>query len=165
LRRDLAAISLALLALTPLAGCGYTAGSLIRSDVQTISVGVIENLTFRRDLELDLTRALKQELRRKTHLRLVPGSVAESALTGTIVEVEERVLSEGDDDEVLEERITVTVRIVWTRRDGEVLLELPRVRGSAEFATGRGEEFREGAVEALGDLAERIVQLMEDHGW
>jgi hypothetical protein len=156
---------LGLVAVLSVSGCGYTAGSLLRGDVHTVAVGIFENETFRRGLELELTRALKSELRTRTHLVQVQPAQAESTLEGVITQVEERVLSEDEDDRVLLERVTVTVAVRWIRSDGEVLADLPRVRASADFATGRGEDAALGSRRALSEVARRIVLLLEDTSW
>ena len=84
-------------------------------------------------------------------------------LTGEIVDVRENVLLEDLNDDVVETSITVTVDVIWRdRRSGRVLLDRRGVSDTAELIALRGENVGTATEEAFRDLAERIVELLEE---
>ena len=76
---------------------GYTSKSLSPQNVRTVHLPVFENRTFRRGLEFQLTAAIKNELLHKSDLRIADRDVADTELTGEIVDVREHVLLELQD--------------------------------------------------------------------
>jgi len=101
-------------ALTVCTGCGYTTSNLLRDDIDTVYVAFFDNATFRRELEVPLTRAVVNELKLRTHLLFAPRDEADSLLTGELIEVEERSVIKDVDDHVLRRRVAVKVRFRWT---------------------------------------------------
>ena len=75
-------ISVFMLALVLLVGCGYTPGYRLPRGVQSISVPVFRNETipFRRDIEFELTRAVKREFQLRTDVGLVTEEHADAIL-------------------------------------------------------------------------------------
>jgi len=55
-------------------GCGYSAKSLLRSNVRSIYIPIFDNDTFRRGYEFDLTREVRDQILMKTDLRIVERS-------------------------------------------------------------------------------------------
>jgi len=107
----IAAVGLALAVCT---GCGYTTSNLLRDDIDTVYVAFFDNTTFRRGLEVPLTRAVVNEMKLRTHLLFAPRDEADSLLTGELIEVEERSVVKNEDDRVLRRRVAVKVRFRWT---------------------------------------------------
>jgi len=165
-------IALLIGVLTALCGCstvkkimtlGYTSKPLGPADVRSVHLPVFDNRTFRRGLEFQLTEAIKTELLHKSDLRIVDRDVADTELTGEIVDVRENVLLEDLNDDVVETSITVTVDVIWRdRRSGRVLLDRRGVSDTAELIALRGENVGTATEEAFRDLAERIVELLEE---
>ena len=149
-----------------LSGCGgYHMGSLVPSDIRTVHVEVFDNATFRRELELGLTEAVQQEIRRRTHLRMADRATADSVLTGEIVDFRQRTEARGVEDEILTQDVTVFVDIRWTdRRTGRVLAEAAGLKRPVRLLCPRSETVRGGAFESFRFLAEIIVDQMEG-GW
>ncbi|MCQ4573761.1 MAG: LPS assembly lipoprotein LptE [Candidatus Brocadiales bacterium] len=145
-----------------LAGCGYTSRSLIEQNVRSIYVPIFDNETFRRGLEFNLTRAIKEEILYRTQLKIVDKRHADTILTGKIKEVQENVLIENPDAVVVESRVTVTVVISWEdQRTGRFLMNNRAVSAAAEFIATRDEDVEFGEIEAFTDLAAKVVNLME----
>ena len=145
-----------------LAGCGYTSRSLIEQNVRSIYVPIFDNETFRRGLEFNLTRAIKEEILYRTQLKIVDKRHADTILTGTIKEVQENVLIENPDAQVVESRVTVKVVIAWEdQRTGRFLMKKRAVSAAAEFIATRDEDVEFGEIEAFSDLATKVVNLME----
>ena len=87
-RRRAALLGLALLS-AALSGCGYSTTGLLRQDIRTVHVAVFDNQTWRRGLEVELTRALVRELTLHTHLRIASKEEADSTLRGELLEFEQ----------------------------------------------------------------------------
>jgi len=145
------------------AGCGYSAQPLTKRGIKSVHVPVFDNRTFRRRLEFVLTDAVKNEILYKTDLKILPRSKADSVLTGEIVDFRERVLTEDRDDNPQEVRVFVYVNVRWTDlRTGRTLMSRERVTAPTEFLAARGETVATATAESFRDLAELIVNLMEE---
>jgi hypothetical protein len=154
-----------LLGLTLLAGCGYRAGSLIPSDVHTIAVDVFDNQTFRRGIEIGLTEAVQREIRRRTPLKTVDKSRADSVMTGNIVDVTQSVHVKDPKEQVVTEDITIFVNFRWTdRRTGRIIAQGNRISYPIRIYAPLGENIASGTEESTRHLAEQIVDRMEG-GW
>jgi hypothetical protein len=150
-------------ALALVTGCGYSSRSMIRQDVKTVYVPVFENRTFRHGLEFDLTRSLTDKIQQKSNLKIADKDVADTILRGEIVEVSQRDIIRRDRVTPIEARVVVYANVVWTdRRTNRVLMQKKNVQSPAEFIVSRQEDFTSAAKEAMADLAEKIVNLMEE---
>lgn len=149
-------------ALLLLAGCAYTLHPPFRDDFRTIYLETFGNRTYRRDLEFRLTRLVEDELLARTHYDLAPRDEADVVLSGEIEDVTETVLAEDRVDRVREERVTTTVDVRLTRRRTGEVIQQWRVRDPAEFVLDLGESLDTALEESFSDLAERIVQGLED---
>jgi len=119
------------------AGCGYHAGFLIPADARSVHVRVVSNETEWREaiktdnldtskplavarpaytMELDLSERLKNEIARRTPLKIVNENEADTVLTASITGVKPSVLLRDAADDVLTERVTITVDFVWRDR-------------------------------------------------
>jgi len=147
-----------------LAGCGYTRGSLVSREYQTVFVPIWENRTpFRRGLEFRFTELLQQEIERKTHLKVTKESRADTKLSGAIVDFKQRVLTEDTRDRPLETQVTVVVRFRWEDlRTGRMILRETSLAEQGEAIAARGET-PEGAAadKAFEGLVRLVVEEME----
>jgi hypothetical protein len=147
-----------------LLGCGYTSDPLHRADIRTVYVPVMENRTFRRGVELELTRSVIDEINTHTQMRVVSEAQADSSLIGTVRDVKETVLTKTPGDEMLEKQITVYVSFKWVdRRTGRILVERRDVRATADAVLST-ETFARSRQRAFERAARKIVRLME-HEW
>lgn len=147
---------------TLLSGCGYTSRSLLEQNVRSIYIKIFDNETFRRDLEFDLTKAIKEEILLRTRLKIVDKKYADSILFGSIETVTERVLIESPDAEVIESSVSTTVRFSWTdQRTGRAIIDKYKVAASAEFIATRNEDVKTGEIKSFVNVARKIVNLME----
>jgi hypothetical protein len=122
------------------AGCGYSNPKLVRQDIHSVYVPVFDNETFRPGQEKDLTRAVQEEIRRNTELKLAPRSRADSVLRGTITEVDEYVVTKTIGDNIVNKRIGLTVSIEWKdRRTGQPIVSRQEMRVTDRFSPGLGE--------------------------
>lgn len=143
-------------------GCGYTSRSLIDKNVHSVYVPIFDNDTFRRDLEFELTKAVKEEILFRTQLKIVDKKHADTILTGTIQDVQENVLIENPDAVTVESRVIVFVQFSWLdQRTGRILINKQNVTAAAEFIATRNEDVKTGEIEAFVNTARKIVNLME----
>ncbi len=145
-----------------LAGCGYTSRSLLNQNVRSVYIKVFDNETFRRDLEFDLTKAIKEEILFRTKLKIVDKKHADTILFGVINAISESVLIESPDAEVIESSVSVSVNFSWVdQRTGRALIDSAGVSASATFIASRNEDVRTGEIQAFVDVSRKIINLME----
>ncbi len=158
-RRSLRLLTLLVL---PLVGCGYSSGPLTPRVRRAVYLPLFENRTWYRDLEIELTRQVEKELASRPGISIVPPERADIVLAGTIVDFEQRVLSEDSEDRVRESSAVTRVRIdVLDARTGTVQRTF-EVRDRAEFVAARGESLGLATSESFFDVARRIVDGLED---
>ncbi|MFQ5787140.1 MAG: LptE family protein [Thermodesulfobacteriota bacterium] len=146
-----------------ISGCGYSTKSLINRKINSIYIPVFDNITFRRGLEFELTKAVKDEIMSKTNLRIVQKDSADTILYGTIKSISENILTQDITDNIVESRLTIHVDIrLQDRRTGRVLINESDLKDSAEFVVKRGETIDSAAEEGLAELAKVIVYHLED---
>ena len=148
----------ALAACAGLSGCSYTTRTLFRPDIKTIYVQLFDNRTFRREVEVDLTKAVVEEIKLRTQLRFASKDEADSILTGTLLEFTERARVKDEDDTVIIERVTLRVSFRWRDRLTEADIVAPQEVVESARVTA-GESLRALAVQ---EAAQRIVERMQD---
>jgi len=177
------AIVIALTLCGALAGCGYHMGSLMPDGVRTVHIPIVGNRTDWKEpwksdnippaatvnaprpsrvMELELTESLREEVVRRTPLRLAARKRADSVLQAEIVRVKADTLLRDTEDELLAQRVTIEVAFTWTdRRSGRVLVRRRVVSRPTEFNRDLGENFTTAARRSCAYLAEQIVEAME----
>ncbi len=146
-----------------LSGCGYSTRSLLRQDVEGIYVPIFDNDTFRRGLEFKLTKSVKDEILFRTKIKIVDREDADAVLYGKIADVKERVISENIADDIVEGSITLFLDIkLVDARTGRNIMEKKGLQWKTEYIGRRGEAVSTAENEAFVDIAERIVNLMEE---
>lgn len=147
-------------------GCGYQFGYRAPAGVRRVAVPVFRNESFplRREIEYELTRAVRQEIKKRTDLSIVGEEGADLVIRGVVRQFQEVPLAEGRFDELAESSIFVTVDVqLEDGRTGEVILRRP-VSDSADFSLIRGQDLRLARRRAIDQIAEEILLLMEDWG-
>lgn len=126
----------------------------------------VEDLSVTRPaytMEVDLTERLKNEVVRRTPLKLAPESEADSVLTATIKKVSLLTLLRDVNDNVLSQRVTIAVDFTWRdRRSGRVLAEGRAVSRPTDFLTSRGETFSTAERTSFDFVAVQIVEHMQE---
>ena len=144
-------------------GCGYSAGYRMPRGVSRISVPIFKNETipFRKDLEYELTRAVKRELLLMTPAEVTSIEDSNAILRGSALEFAEGVLVESGAGDVQEAGIAMKVGIQLIRsRDERILLERS-VEARASYSVAAGETIELARQEALIDIARRIIAEIE----
>ena len=148
--------------LVALQGCGYSTGSMMPEGVQRLAVDVFANDTFYREIEVTLSREISNELRQRSPVIVARRRHADAVLTGRITSVLLPTLIENDRDLISEQAVIVTAEVTLTDlRDGTVLQRFTAAN-RAEYVVERGESRETAFAEALRDLAEDIVNTLEN---
>ena len=96
-------------------GCGYTAGSLLPTHINTIYVEMFTNKTTEPNIEIEITNAIKDKFSLDGALEITNSKEdADSILTGEVLKYEKQPLSYTSDDEVAEYRLVLTVNLTYT---------------------------------------------------
>ena len=149
--------------LLSLTGCGYHAGALIPPDVKSIHVAIFDNHSFRHEIEIPLSRAIKNEVARRTYLEIKPAGTAGSILTGAITRVDSSVATHDANDQVATQQVTVHVRFEWRRRGSrETIASSADLSSGSQLIVSRGESQSTATEESFRDLAELIVERMQE---
>lgn len=144
-------------------GCGYSQKSLISRKINTIYIPIFDNDTFRRGLEFDLTKAVKDEIMSRTNLMIVQKDSADTILYGKIIAVREDVLSQNSRDNIEESQVTISAEIILVdRRTSRELIKRTSISGAAEFIAKRGENVQSAFDEGIVYLAQSIVNNLEE---
>lgn len=153
-------LPLLLAALLP--ACGYTTGHVTSGAGKSIAVPLFTNLTFRRDLERDLTRAVVDEIRARTDYRVTGlGDDPDLVIRGRLAGVEESLFSQRSHGRIRESSVMVTVLVtVEDRRTGKPLVEGARIVERRAFVPAKGESLRTAENAALRGIAEKIVYTL-----
>ena len=144
---------------------GYAAGSLHPEGIQTVAVPILENATFHRNVEFDLTEALIKEIERRTPYKVVPQVRADTIFTGRIREVSTRGLSRSRQTGLSDEMMfNVTIDFEWRDlRTNQLLSARESYQTSTIFAPSNpsGEPIELGRFAAVEQLARDIVNEMQ----
>ena len=154
--------ALLLLAAAALASCGYSVGPPEPlAGARTVSVPIFENRTYRRGIETDLARQIASEVASRSRLVLVDTG-ADLVVQGTIVDVDESVLSEKEDQQIRESSVLVTAIVtVVDGRTGDSIVKQKKLVQRESFVPGIGETVRSARIEAMKRLAADVVDLLE----
>ena len=106
-----------------LAGCasdghlnlfGYTTAPMYDDCIRTVYVPIFENVSFRRGLEFDLTRAVIREIEAKTPYKVVNcRENADTELLGKLVNRRKTLVNMNQLGEVRESEVNLTVALQW----------------------------------------------------
>ncbi len=162
MRRVSGQIVLLLLGLAVLPACsGYRSDPIFPKAARRVAVPIFENQTFFRQIELDLTRSVCDELRGRPGIHVVDPAEADIILEGTITDVDQRVLSITRRRRSTES--SATTQVACKVLDARTRQELKRFSTSerVDFAIQTGEGLQTAQRQAFYDLARKIVYELE----
>ncbi len=142
---------------------GYKWHSLYREDIQTVAVPVFKNATFRRGLELELTKAIVQQIEAHSPYKVLPQERADTVLEGEITSAQTNTLSFDAATGLPQEQIyTIVVAFTWKNlRTGDILVQRRNFDQRNNFFHTLGEPASLGATTAVDALARGVVQELQ----
>lgn len=145
-----------------LSGCGYRAGELYRTDVETVHVEMFASHEFRRDLEFKLTEAVKKRINLDTPYRLVDKQKADTILRGEVLELRQASFAPDYRSRLpREKQLTLAVRLQWQDvRSGRLLVDLPVQLQAVDYLTPTGESEPFAQERAIDLMAHEIVSKL-----
>lgn len=157
-------LALAAVLASTLTGCAYSTRSGLPEHIQTVAIPVFGNKTFYRGIESDLTRAVIERIEQDPNVRVVNDG-EDAAVTGEIVRVAKRVVTETDKDDPAAVRLTVVVEVTFEDfvQGKKILDRVPfqshRVSSRAGvYDLERGGSESEAVEQALRELADEIAR-------
>ena len=144
---------------------GYSATEIYDSDIRTVSVDILANRSFYREVEFQLTEAIIKQIEQRTPYKVTQKAGADTIITGTILDVDQRLLSRTFDGGITQEaQIVVTASIEWKDlRTGKVLRKRSRIQGTGEYVPTRpvGEPSAVAIHAAVDELSRDVVSVMQ----
>jgi hypothetical protein len=93
---------------------GYTTQPNYNPDIRTVYVPIFQNVTFTRNIEFDLTRAVQREIEAKTPFKVVDCRAgADTELIGKIISTSKGVITLNQLGEVRDAQAAMGVELVW----------------------------------------------------
>jgi len=160
-------LTLVVVALLPSAtGChGYHLGNqyLFRSDIRTVHVAPFESDSYRRFLGQRMTEAVVKQIANNTPLTITEPALANSFLTGRIVQDRKLVVGENITDEPRSIDVGWRLEVQWTDRVGVPLMQRQALRldRSVTFVPEGGQSITTAQQQLIEHLARDIVGQME----
>lgn len=144
--------------------CGYSTKPTYMKSVRTVAVPIFENKTYRRDLEFRLTEAIDKNIEFRTPFKIAPESEADTVLTGSIVKVDEGVLTRRYGINLPREtQITIVVDFVWKdTRNGRIIVERKEFSRSSTEIPQLGERVTDAQQLAVERAAAAIVDQLQN---
>jgi hypothetical protein len=145
------------------AGCSYSTDRPFRSNVCSIAVRPFGSKEFRRRIEMNLTEAVKKRIQMDTPYKIRDEKVADTLLTGEVLEVRQATL--GRDftwNRPRETALTLIVRFQWKDlRTGKILVNRDRWTQTFDYSRPVGQTEWMGIQGAVDRMAETIVEQLE----
>lgn len=165
LHRRRVARSTSLLALGLVLLCGacvsLSKGGLFPENRDQVFVEYFDNGTFFRNVEFDLSEHVVAEVLARPGLQLTSKEGAEVLLTGRVISVQQRVLSEDEARKLTSASTTITVVVeVLDAMTGE-LIKRTQLSQRAEYVPKRLDDIDDAREEAYRFLARDIVRVLE----
>ncbi len=156
-----------------LSGCatdgrsGYTVTDQYRPGIRTVAVDIWQRgkNVYRRDIEIRTAEAVVKRIEQDTPYKVTDKSRADTLLTGSIDDVEQRTLSFSPDTGLPREtELTLIVSFTWTDlRTGKTIVGRKRMKVSGAYTREDPitEDFFQGSEDVINRVARRVVEHME----
>jgi hypothetical protein len=149
------------------AGCGYSVRPPYDATIRTVYVPIFRNITFQRDIHLQVTEAVQKEIPKRTPYKVV-GSPdgADTTLEGSIVYMSKIALVENPNNLARQIQGTINAQVRWldNRSGGEKSQEMAPVVviENAQYFPELGETSQQGLQKGIIRMAKQIVDMMEE---
>ncbi len=144
-------------------GCGYSTKPLYNKSVRTVAVPIFKSKSFRRELEMRFTEALCKNIEYRTPYKIANEKNADTVLSGTIISVDEQVLTTRYQTSLpRESQVVITVDFTWKdARSGRVLVERKRFNRSATEIPQINERVTDAEQLAVERTAAAVVDQLQ----
>jgi len=144
---------------------GYSDEPLFPQDVSSVCLEMFDNQTFRRGVEYELSDALAKRIEVDTPYKLVSSlDRADTVIGGQIISMDIfEISTEREIGRVLEQELELRAMVNWKNlKTGEMLINNQLVNASASYSTYQMQDFKYASTLAANNLAQKIVELMEE---
>ncbi|MCK5162708.1 MAG: hypothetical protein KAJ25_03355 [Desulfobacula sp.] len=149
------------------ASCGYhfEGGGYIKNNVTRVAVEVLKNKSSETGAGISFTNALIREIIQKTDTKVVDEHSATAVLKGTIKAITFESLSRSTTESVIERRVSATVDLKLTSKDGEVIWSVKDFTSHEEYNVSEDkitdESNKRQAVDKIAiRTAEKLISKM-----
>jgi hypothetical protein len=154
-------------AVLALAGCsGYSNRSLFPGDVGSVYIEMFDNRTFRRGVEYTLSDALVKRIESDTPYRIVSDKDrTDSIISGQLVTINESILTlERETGRALEKEVVLSTVVNWKNlKTGRLMINNQTVTATASYTDFLNQDFTYASSVAANNLAQKIVEVMENN--
>ena len=163
--RKLIGLPWIVLAALALGGCGYSIRAPYSKDVKTVYVPVFRSITFRRDVNLQLTELVIKEIERRTPFKVVgTADEADTILDGTVNFADKNIVVENPFNFPRQLTAQINASVNWTHNP-PTKEELDRgfatIAETVNFVPEIGESSMTAFYRTNQALAKQIVDMME----
>lgn len=152
-----------------LGGCAgpaaYSNASLFPDDVDSVYLEMFDSRSFRRGIEYTLSEALAKRIETETPYKIVSSrDRADSVISGQLTSAGESILTlEREIGRALEKEVVLTAVVNWKNlRTGRLMINSQAVSAAASYSEFQGQDFTYASAVAANNLAQDIVELMEN---
>ena len=143
---------------------GYSFGTTHDGDIRSVAVPIVQNSTYNKGVEFELTEAIHKRIQSSTPWRIVPateGAAADARLRVTVVDAGLRQLSTRSETGFVQE-LAYELAVDFEFKDGRTGRVIAARRGltaAESFVPARpaGEPIETGRLAAVDELAALIV--------
>ena len=151
-----------------LCGCsqfsGYSNDAMFPEDVSSVYVEMLDNRSFWRDIEYELSNALAKRIEADTPYKIVTSrDRADTVISGQISSIgRSSPTTERETGRPLEFEVELRATVSWKNlKTGELLINSRTAMASASYSSLIQQDFDYASSLAANKLAQRIVELME----
>ena len=162
------ALGVGLVMLLVISGCkvtGYSIRAPYDTNIKTVYVPTFQSITFRRDLNLQLTELVIKEIERRTPYKVVgKPEDADTTLSGTINYAEKNVVVENPNNLPRQLTSTIIIAVTWTDNKAEEkkAANPAVVADTFNFYPEIGETAEAAFYRTCEKMATQVVNMMEE---
>ncbi len=155
--------AIVLAVLTSVMGCGYSVRPPFNENVRTVYVPVFRSVSFRRDVNFQLTEEIIKQIERRTPFKVVgKPEGADTTLEGVINFADKNLIIENPFNLPRQLTATLTAKVTWTdNRTTKIVGEPMTVSTTVNFFPEVGETSEAAFLKAVQKIATEIVNAME----
>ena len=149
-----------------LSGCGYAIRPPYDAKVRTVYVPIFRSVSFRRDIQLQLTELVIKEIEKRTPFKVVgTPDEADTILEGTINYADKNTVVENPFNLPRQLNAMINVQVKWTSNPPTAVQAAspPVIIGeTVNFVPEIGETAMTAFYRTCQNLATQVVDMMED---